>query len=104
MKRSLCALFLLLSALPASAQRVTSPYRFLDHSQFGGAYAGYVSTSEGVLAAGPQSAPMFGVNWGYAVSGPVRLTAELGFMPTTRTVRDTAIVSATDSSYRALGE
>jgi hypothetical protein len=103
MKRILIACCLFAVAVPASAQRVTSPYRFLEHVQAGGAYAGYISTSEGVLGMGPKSAPTFGVHWGYAVSGPVRLTAEAGFTPTTRTVRDTVFVAA-DSAFRVVGE
>ena len=103
MKRFLTACCLLALAAPVSAQRVTSPYRFLEHVQAGGVYGGYISTSEGVLGMGPKSAPTFGVHWGYAISGPVRLTAEAGLTPTTRTVRDTMFVAA-DSAFRVRGE
>lgn len=103
MKKSLIAVSILLLAAPVSAQRVTSPYRFLEHTQFGGVYAGYLMTAEDVLGAGPQSAPGLGVNWGIAVSGPVKLTVELGYTPTTRTVRDT-VFEAADSTFRALGD
>jgi hypothetical protein len=103
MKRIFVACLLLIPALPASGQRVTSPYRFLEHVQGAGAYVGYLNTSEGLLEAGPKSAPTFGVHWGYAISGPVRLTAEAGLTPTTRTVRDTVFLAA-DSLFREIGE
>ena len=103
MTRVLFPLLLLLAAVPAAAQRVTSPYRFLEHPQHAGAFVGYLSSEEGVLRAGPQPAPTFGVHWGYAISGPIKLTAEVALTPTKRTVRDTAFVEA-DSTFRAVGE
>jgi opacity protein-like surface antigen len=108
MKRTLIFLVLLMafaaaSAQSAHAQRIDSPYQFLDHSQFGGVWGGYVSTSEGRLDSGPQPAPIFGVNWALRVSGPFALYVDVGFMPTTRTVRDTMFVAA-DSMYESRGE
>ncbi|HUF50858.1 MAG TPA: outer membrane beta-barrel protein [Longimicrobiales bacterium] len=108
MKRSptflvLLTAFAAASAQNAHAQRIDSPYQFLDHSQFGGVWGGYVSTSEGRLDGGPRAGPIFGVNWALRVSGPFALFVDVGFMPTTRTVRDTTFEAA-DSMYTSLGE
>lgn len=104
MKLSLTFLILITAfAASAHAQRIDSPYQFLDHSQFGGVWGGYVSTSEGRLDSGPQPAPIFGVNWALRVSGPFALYVDVGFMPTTRTVRDTTFAAA-DSLFTSIGE
>lgn len=106
MKQVLTAFCLLLAAgilTPASAQRIDSPYRFLDHSQHVGAFGGHVAASTGQLELGPQPGPVFGGRWGIRVTGPFSAGVEVGFMPTTRIVRDTVIVPA-DSTYLAVGE
>lgn len=106
MKQVLTALCLLLTAgllAPASAQRIDSPYRFLDYSQHVGAFGGHVDASTGRLDLGPRPAATFGARWGIRVSGPFSAGVEVAFMPTTRTVRDTVFVPA-DSMYRAVGE
>lgn len=90
-------------AQPVSAQRIDSPYRFLDHSQFGGLWGGYVWASDGVLDLGPQPAPIFGAGWALRVSGPFALNLEAGYMPSTRTVRDT-VFDETTGLYEPLGE
>jgi opacity protein-like surface antigen len=92
-----------IAAPPAAAQRIDSPYRFLDHSQSIGVYGGYLGAREGRLSAGPQPAPVVGAHWAIRLSGPITLGAELGFSPMKRTVRDTAFVAA-DSLYAELGE
>ena len=105
MKKMLSVLGLLsaLSAGAAEAQRIDSPYRFLDHSQFAGLYAGHTWLSRGPLDMGPESAVTVGGRWAYRISGPFSIAADAGYTPTTRTVRDTTFVTA-DSSYRAVGE
>ncbi|MGH7447002.1 MAG: outer membrane protein [Longimicrobiales bacterium] len=90
-------------AQPVSAQRIESPYNFLDHGQFVGAWAGYVSAADGRIGIGPEPAPIAGVAWALRVSGPFSVNAEVGYMPSTRTVRDTVFVAA-DSMYRSIGE
>lgn len=104
MKKMLSALCLaaVLGTGAAEAQRIDSPYRFLDHEQFAGLYAGHTWMSGGALDMGPESAITVGGRWAYRVSGPFSIAVETGFTPTTRTVRDTAF--AADSSYAALGE
>jgi opacity protein-like surface antigen len=88
---------------PANAQRIDSPYRFLDHSQFGGVWGGYVSPSKGRIAIGPETGPIFGIGWALRVSGPFALNLEAAYMPSTRTVRDT-VFDETESMYEPLGE
>ena len=92
-----------LLAAPAAAQRIDSPYRFLDHSQFGSLWGGYVSPAEGRIGNGPEAGPIFGASWALRVSGPFALNIETAYMPSTRTVRDTLFDTAT-STYEPLGE
>jgi hypothetical protein len=94
---------IILFAAPAAAQRIESPYRFVDTRQFLGVHASHVRTSEGVLEAGPQDGVAFGAGWAIRVTGPFMFGAEMSYLPTTRTVRDTAFVAA-DSLFAALGE
>jgi hypothetical protein len=105
MKRVLFATIIVFIAGPgaASAQRIDSPYRFLEHNMQMGVYAGRISAEEGVLRIGPQPAPTFGARWAARVSGPLTLGVELGYTPTTRTVRDTVFVAA-DSLFESIGE
>jgi hypothetical protein len=90
-------------ASAAAGQQIRSPYRFIDTSQFLGLTGAQVSASQGRLETGPDDAPMVGIRWGLRVSGPFTVGAEVGYMPSTRIVRDTVFVTA-DSLYRALGE
>lgn len=90
-------------AQPASAQRIDSPYRFLDHSQFLGGFGGYTWLSDGRIGLGPEPAPLLGVGWSIRVSGPFAVALDIGYMPTTRVVRDTAFVAA-DSTFQQTGE
>jgi opacity protein-like surface antigen len=108
MKRILisCAVVLAVQAAvvqPVDAQQIASPYRFLDHSQFVGAWAGWVWAADGRIGNGPEAAPIIGAAWALRVSGPFALGADVGFMPSTRTVRDTTF-SAADSMFTAIGE
>ncbi|CAN5604407.1 hypothetical protein BH23GEM10_BH23GEM10_07780 [soil metagenome] len=87
----------------AAAQSLDSPYRFLDHNQFAGAFAGYMQPSDGRIGGGPAAAPVFGASWGIGVSGPFTFTVELAGSATSRIVRDTVFVAA-DSTFAELGE
>jgi opacity protein-like surface antigen len=91
------------SASPAAGQRIDSPYRFLDHGQFLGVYGGHVGVQEGRIGIGPEAAPILGVNWALRVSGPFAIGVDVGYISTTRTVRDT-VFDAVDSTFTALGE
>jgi opacity protein-like surface antigen len=90
-------------AQPANAQRIDSPYRFLDHGQFGSVWAGHAWPADGRIGNGPEPAPIFGIAWALRVSGPFALNVEAGYMPTTRTVRDT-VFNETESMFESLGE
>ena len=87
----------------AAGQRIDSPYRFLDHGQYVGLSGGYAWLSDGRIGNGPEPAPLVGAHWAMRVSGPFALAADVGFMKTTRVVRDTAFVAA-DSMFAAAGE
>jgi hypothetical protein len=99
---ALAALFLFVAS-PLHAQRIDSPYRFLDHGQHVGLFGGYIAADEGVLGIGPEAGPALGARWALRVSGPFSVGAEVAFMPTKRTVRDTVFVAA-DSMFRSIGE
>jgi hypothetical protein len=102
--RFICALAACgLAANPANAQRIDSPYRFLDYAQHAGLYAGHVQASPGLADLGPTPGPIVGGRWAIRVSGPFSVGGELSYMPTTRVVRDTVFVAA-DSVFRAIGE
>lgn len=88
---------------PVSGQRIDSPYRFLDHGQFGSVWGGYVSPSEGRIGNGPEAGPILGAAWALRVSGPFALNVEAGYLPSTRTVRDT-VFDETAGMYEPLGE
>lgn len=88
---------------PSAAQRIDSPYRFLEHNQQAGLYAGYANASEGRLGLGPQPGAMFGAHWSMRVSGPFSVEVDVGFLPTNRTVRDTTF-DADNAVHTALGE
>jgi len=95
---------LLLSAGAASAQRIDSPYRFLEPTQYVGVFAGTVWLPDSELQLGPTgSAPVFGARWALRVSGPFSVAAEVDYIPSTRTVRDTVLM-ADSTTYRAIGE
>lgn len=94
-----------LACLPSASagQQIRSPYRFIDTTHFLGISGGQVLTTQGRLLTGPDDAPMALVRWGMRVSGPFSIGAEVGYMPSTRIVRDTVFVTP-DSVYRSLGE
>lgn len=94
MRRSLLVWPVLLSAAASSglaAQRIDSPYRFVEHGQGAGLYGGMMWPSEGRIGLGPQSAAGAGVRYGIAVSGPISVELDLFFSPTTRAIGDTIL-------------
>lgn len=108
MKHALLAVTLHVACLafaagPAAAQRIDSPYRFLDHTREFGVFGGHLSAAEGRLGMGPQPGPMLGARAAFRVSGPLMLGLEVGYTSTRRTVRDTVFL-ATDSVFEPLGE
>lgn len=89
------------SAAPATAQAITSPYRFLDRGQSIGPFAGYISAGKGSVGFGASSGPLFGARYGIRITGPFTLEAEVGYFPTTRAVLDTV---PADTTVEVVGE
>jgi hypothetical protein len=101
---TVCAVSVALgSALPAAAQRIDSPYRFIDATQHAGAFFGHIDARAGRLGLGPQPGPVMGGRWAIRIGGPISVGGELGYLPTTRVVRDTVFVAA-DSVFRPIAE
>jgi hypothetical protein len=89
---------LLFTAAPGSAQRITSPYDFVEESQGLRAFGGYVLTDRGTLDTGPGSSYAAGLGYTLRISGPFNLDARVAYMPTDRRVYDT---EPTDSAVLA---
>ena len=91
----------LLAPSAAAAQRIDSPYRFIETGQSLGGFAGYVATGQNELELGPKSAPVFGARYGIRISGPFRAEAMIGYMPSTRDVFavDTLAADSTDRAF-----
>jgi hypothetical protein len=102
MKRTFWWLFglFVLAAAPARAQRVDSPYRFVDTSQQAGPFAAYISADEGAVGLGATSGAAFGARYAIRISGPFMLEVETLYFPTERAVLDTVVV---DSAFRKVG-
>ena len=73
---------------PAAGQAIRSPYRYLERTQSGGLFAGYVATDRGSLELGPGPGPIFGARYGIRLSGPFAVEGEVGLLPTSRYVVD----------------
>lgn len=86
----------------ASAQTLTSPYRFIPERQHAGVFAAYLAPSEGRVGNGPNSGPAIGARWGIDISGPLALDVEAMYAPLTRPVVDTSF--AADGSHNVVGE
>lgn len=93
------------AATPLEAQRIDSPYRFVDSKQELNAFAGYVFTDPGVVDLGPEDAMAFGLRYAIRVTGPFELEGQAMVLPTNRMVRDTAIsTNGADTSVVSIGE
>jgi hypothetical protein len=105
MNRILSLLFaglaLVLGPHSALAQRIDSPYRFVESSQTLGVFGTYIDARIGAVGLGPQPGPAFGVRYGIRLGGPFDGEADVFVMPTTRMVLDTAQV---DGEFRELGD
>ena len=93
----------LLVASPLAAQRITSPYHYLDLPQSVTLFGAALKTQTGSVALGPESGNMYGGRLAYRASGPLQLELTFGYAPLNRVVRDTARVSAKDSTFRPAG-
>lgn len=91
--RSLCAvvaaLLGFLGVVPdATAQRVPSPYRYIEAGQEIGAFFGTIDPGTGRFDFGPREGPLLGVRYGIEISGPFSLDGVVRTLPTTRNVID----------------
>lgn len=105
MRSIVIAMVLAALASPLAAQRIDSPYRFVDTTQQLGVFAGYVFTDPGSLDLGPESAAAFGARYGIRVTGPFSIEGSAMVLPTSRLVRDTAVsAGGTDTTHTTVGE
>ncbi len=97
------ALLALMSA-PAAAQRITSPYSFIDSRQYITIFGGRLHTGTGVVALGPTSGNIFGGQYGYRVSGPLVVELTVAYAPLHRQARDTTRLGPPDTTtFRPVG-
>lgn len=98
------AAVLVLVAAPAAAQRITSPYRYIDPRGYVTLFGGRLSTQTGAVALGPKSGTTFGGDFGYRLSGPFVVELTVAYASLQRAVRDTLRLPAPDTlSYRQVG-
>jgi hypothetical protein len=88
-------------AVPARAQSISSPYRFLDTSQEAGLYVAHISPDEGSLGLGSTNGVAFGGRYAIVLSGPFMVEGEVMYFPTSHAVLDTVVV---DSAFTRIRE
>jgi hypothetical protein len=88
-------------ATPAHAQRVPSPYRFIEFGQDLALFGAYVATDRGPAGIGPAPGLAAGVQYTLRINDPMALSARFLFLPTERALVDTATVNG---SLRAVRE
>lgn len=81
-------LLALVSASPAAAQQISSPYRFVDATQDLGPYVAYIFTDGGTVNIGPNSGPAVGVRFAIRVSDPIQIGINSAYFFTDREVID----------------
>jgi hypothetical protein len=104
MNRSFCHILavvaLFTAAQPAQAQRITSPYRFLEAGQEIGGIATYVRAGDATVGLGAKSGPAFGGRYGIRLGGPFMIEVEGVYFPTEHAVLDSVVV---DSAFQQIG-
>jgi hypothetical protein len=91
---------LLLAARAGTAQRITSPYRFIDTKQAAGPFVGTISGGKGAVGLGSKSGPAAGLRYGMGLGGAFAVEVEGLYFPTSHAVLDTVVV---DSAFNQLG-
>lgn len=71
-----------------AAQRIPSSYRYLDESQGGGVFGGYMMLTTGKWDLGPKSAAYMGGRYAIEVTGPLFAEGLFTYVPTSRDVVD----------------
>jgi opacity protein-like surface antigen len=105
---------LALAAGPAAAQGIQSHIRYIEQGQRLGPFAGWMFTDPKLelndsttAELGPQSAPIFGLNYEVRASGPLSVFASLGYIASTRkvflaeAVNDSAAIRPIDTNREA---
>lgn len=78
----------LFQAAPASAQRISSPYQFIETRQEVGVFGGYLSADTGPFEFGPEGGLLTGVRYSIELSGPFSLEGVGSVMAGERSVVD----------------
>ena len=106
---ALLAVLAVATVRPASAQDISSPYRFVETRREVSLYSGWMADAPGRFEFGPRGGPAFGLRFGVSVAGPIELEADFGYATLTRDVIDptpaagpTAISEADVGHYHAL--
>ena len=85
---------------PVQAQRIASPYQFLDYKKDIGVFVGYLFTDKGSAGLGPKAGPLGGLAFNIRVSDPMVITLQGAYFPGKRDIIDPA---AEEASERILG-
>jgi hypothetical protein len=83
----------------AEAQRITSPYRFIEKKKDLGVFVGYMSTDRGTANLGPKSGPLAGVQLTLRLSGPINIGFYGAYFASERDIMD----PSTDEGLQAIG-
>lgn len=89
------------AARPAAAQTISSPYRHLEKRQSVTFFGGQLFTDSGELGLGPSSKQAGGLTYSLRLGGPFSLEASGLYLPSTRSVLDTAAVEGV--AFRTVG-
>ncbi len=87
-------------AKAAGAQQISSPYRFIEHSQNLGPIVSYLFTDRGSANLGPKSGLAYGLHYSIQLTGPIQMSAYGAYFSTERDVIDP---KAEDEAARVLG-
>lgn len=88
-------------AAPAAAQRITSPFEFVDGKHAFYTFGSTVFTDRGTLDTGPGSGYAGGLGYGFRVSGPFVLEVRAAYFPTDRRVYNDTSTFADSTTLRA---
>lgn len=98
-RRFLLPLGLLAFTVPADAQRISSPYRFLDPSQEIGGFVAQIWPDEGSIGLGATKGAAYGGRYSIRIGGPFAVAVEGIYFPTEHAVLDSVVV---DSAFQRI--
>lgn len=76
------------AANPASAQRISSPYQFIERGQDLGPFVGWIATDRGSADFGPKSSLIYGLQYTLRITNPLNLSVFGAYWPAERDVID----------------